>query len=201
MKIIIPLAAALLVLTACAADSFHSRQAGVSRAMPPMAWDNMPGSGAWTQAGLAAVAGPGSVLTDVVPADIAVYCPGYRRASERQRAAFWVGMLSALAKHESTWNPQAVGGRGQWFGLTQISPATARNFGCGAKSGADLKDGAANISCAVRIAAAQVARDGYLVSDDDGWRGLGRDWAPFRSEAKRAEMAAFTSSQPYCSKA
>lgn len=163
-----------------------------------MAWDHRPEATRWTRAGLRAIEGHGRALVDVVPGDIREYCPGYRKATRDERAAFWVGILSALAKHESTWRPDAVGGGGQWFGLTQISPATARGYGCAAQSGADLKNGQANISCAVRIAAAQVARDGYVVSDGSGWRGLGRDWAPFRSAAKRAEIAAFTSRQSYC---
>lgn len=168
------------------------------RALPVMAWDHKVEARRWTRAGLDAVATHGQALTATLPADIGAYCPGYATATDDERAAFWVGMISALAKHESTWRADAVGGGGQWFGLTQISPATALGYGCKAQSGAALLNGAANVSCAVRIAAAQVGRDGYLVRSEGGWRGMGRDWAPFRSAAKRAEMAAFTSRQAYC---
>jgi hypothetical protein len=61
-----------------------------------------------------------------------------------------------------------------------------------------LKDGAANLACALRIGAAQVERDGVVVGA--GNRGLGRDWAPFRKASKRADIAAWTSAQSYCQK-
>ena len=139
------------------------------------------------------------VWSSTVPDDIAAWCPGYEDATEKERAAFWVGLLSTLAKYESTWNPKASGGGGKWIGLTQIDPRTARWFGCQAQSVAELKDGAANLSCAVRIAAVQVAKDDALISDAGGkWRGVARDWAPFRSKSKRADMAAWTRSQSYC---
>lgn len=187
----------LCIVSACGAST--DRRADVSRnALPSMAWDHRPEAARWTRAGLAAVDSHGRALVATVPQDIREYCPGYRKASDNERAAFWVGILSALAEHESTWRPDAVGGGGQWFGLTQISPATARGYGCDAKSGKALLNGSKNISCAVRIAAAQVGRDAYVVSDGSGWRGLGRDWAPFRSAAKRDAIAAFTASQPYC---
>ena len=167
--------------------------------LPVMRWDHRPESDIWTKATLAAVQTHGAGLVSTVPSDIAAWCPGYEDATEQERAAFWVGLLSTLAKYESTWNPKASGGGGKWIGLTQIDPRTARWFGCQAQSVAELKDGAANLSCAVRIAAVQVAKDDALISDAGGkWRGVARDWAPFRSKSKRADMAAWTRSQSYC---
>ena len=187
------------VLMACGAQSYDDIEVTRDQTrLPAMAWDHRPEASSWTAAGLNAVASHGAALTRTVPGDVEGYCPGYADASERQRAAFWVGMMSALAEHESTWRPDAVGGGGQWFGLTQISPATARGHGCNASTGKALLGGAANISCAIRIAAAQVGRDGFMVRDGAGWRGLGRDWAPFRDPGKRERMAAFTAAQPYC---
>jgi len=169
------------------------------QSLPVMRWDHRPESDRWTRATLAAVETHGVGLVSTVPADIDAWCPGYATASEADRAAFWAGLLSTLAKYESTWNPQASGGGGKWIGLTQIDPRTARWFGCAAQSAAELKDGAANLSCAVRIAAVQVAKDDALISNASGkWRGVARDWAPFRSKAKRADMAAWTRSQAYC---
>ena len=106
--------------------------------------------------------------------------------------------MSALAKHESTWNPQASGGGGRWIGLLQIAPSTAKYYGCDATTTAELKDGASNLSCAVQIAAVQVRRDGMVAGG--GAQGMGRDWAPFRSSAKRADMAEWTRAQNYCQK-
>lgn len=165
-------------------------------ALPLMRWDHEAEGESWTKATLATVAQYDSALAGRVPADVATWCPGYESASLDERRAFWVAMFSALAKHESTWNPDAAGGGGRWIGLTQISPATARQYGCEATTVAELKDGAANLACAVRIAAAQVGRDGLVAGG--GNRGMGRDWAPFRAESKRADMAGWVSDQAYC---
>ncbi len=110
---------------------------------------------------------------------------------------FWAGLLSKVAKYESSWNPAAAGGGGLYIGLMQISPRTAGNYGCEATSAKALKDGAANLQCAVTILSQQVARDGVVAGQ--GNRGAGRDWMPFRDRAKRAEIAGWTKSQPYCS--
>ena len=88
------------------------------------------------------------------------------------------------------------GGGGKWIGLVQIAPGTARAFGCDATTASALKNGGANLACGVQIAAVQVARDGLVAGN--GTKGLGRDWAPFRSAAKRADMAAWTRAQTYC---
>lgn len=165
--------------------------------LPVMRWDHRPEANVWTRATLDAVAPPGSPLTDIVPADIKSYCPAYPKASAEDRAAFWSGLLSALAKHESTWKPEASGGGGKWIGLTQIAPGTARGYGCEARSTAALKDGAANLSCAVRIISSTVPRDGVV---SRGGRGVAADWAPFHSSVKLADMKAWTSAQSYCVK-
>ncbi|PZQ96886.1 MAG: lytic transglycosylase [Cereibacter sphaeroides] len=166
-------------------------------ALPPMRWDHRPEASLWTTKALAAIDNSDS-LPSVIPADIGTWCPGYADAKETDREAFWAGLMSALAKHESTWNPRASGGGGAWIGLLQISPATARQYGCEATTSAALKDGAANLSCAVKIASVQVQRDGMVAGG--GARGMGRDWAPFRNSSKRAEMAAWTRAQSYCQK-
>jgi len=164
-------------------------------ALPLMAWEHRPEADSWTTATLTALETHGAPLLQSVPGDIDVWCPGYRTASEEDRAAFWAGVFSALARHESTWNPRAVGGGDRWFGLTQISPATARGYACEARTGSDLLNGAANLACAVRIAARTVLRDGVVAS---GRRGLAADWAPFLNSSKRSEMIAWTREQPFC---
>lgn len=161
-----------------------------------MAWDRQnPQSAEWTEATLTALEAEGAPLLSQVPADIATWCPGYLAADTPRRAMFWSGLLSALARHESTWNPRAVGGGGLWFGLVQIAPATARGYGCEATTGDALKDGEANLECAVRIAARTVTRDGVVAA---GGGGFAADWGPFHSAAKREQMAAWVSRQSYC---
>lgn len=158
-------------------------------------WDGVPGADAWTDATLAALDTHGAALVEVVPADIETYCPAYPEADETRRKAFWVNMLSALAKHESTYRQTASGGDGRWHGLLQIAPATARGYGCNARTAAQLKDGEANLSCAVRIMAVTVPRDGVI---SRGMRGIAADWGPFHQSRKRNDMQAWTRTRPYC---
>ncbi len=160
-----------------------------------MRWDHRPEAANWTTTAFAALETHAAVLPTIVPADIAQWCPAYETASETDREAFWVGLMSALARHESTWNPEAVGGGGRWFGLVQISPATARSYSCDATSGSALTNGAANISCAMRIWATTVARDGVVSA---GRGGVAADWGPMVQSSKREEMRSWISQQPYC---
>ena len=163
---------------------------------PVMRWDARPEAATWTARALAAVRAHDAELAARVPTDIDTFCPGYKSASLGNRRAFWVGLMSATAKHESSFNPRAAGGAGRYIGLMQISPGTARLAGCEARSSAGLKDGAANLECAVRIFAPHVGADGYVAGN--GNRGVARDWGPFSRKSKRAEIAAWTAAQPYC---
>lgn len=188
----------LCTLSACMQTTDQPETASASL-LPAMRWDHRPEADQWTASTLAALRIEGAVLETTVPSDIAAFCPAYASAPAADRRAFWAGFLSALAKHESTWNPQAKGGGGKWIGLMQIAPQTAKANGCEASSGQGLTDGSANLACAVKIAAKQVGRDGAIVTDGSGgWRGVARDWAPLRSAEKRADVAGWTRAQSYC---
>lgn len=164
-------------------------------AAPSMRWDGHDRDTDWTLGTLAALRGPGAALARQVPDDIAQWCPGYEAASAAQRRAFWAGLISALAWHESTHRAGAVGGGGRWFGLVQISPATARARGCQATSGQALLNPLANIRCGARIMGANVARDGVVAA---GRGGIAADWGPFQSRSKREEMRQWLRGQDYC---
>lgn len=181
------------LLAGCAAEV--SRRGFNEADMPILRWDHLSDSEAWTEATMVAIQSHGTPLIEITPNDIEAYCPGYPEASEEERAAFWAGLISALSYHESTWRQTAVGGGGLWFGLTQIAPGTARGYGCEARSGQALKDGEKNLSCAVRIMAVTVPRDGVV---SQGMRGVAADWGPFHSSRKREDMKAWTRAQPYC---
>ncbi len=183
-------------LVGCVSNGGMGTTGSQTAQLPAMRWDHRPEAPQWTAATLNAVARYDAVLADDVPADIGAWCPGYAKASLQERRAFWVALFSALAKHESTWNPKASGGGGQWIGLTQIAPATARSYGCDATTASELKNGSENLECAVQIAADKVAQDGLVAGS--GNRGLGRDWAPFRADSKMADMAGWTRAQSYC---
>ena len=164
--------------------------------VPNTRWTHQPDHVLWNRAALSALKSHGQPLVDLVPGDIETWCPRYSDADAQDRRAFWLGFLSALAKHESTYRPRAVGGGGKWYGLLQILPATARGYKCNVGSGEALKNGAANLSCAVRIMAVTVPRDGVIYGR--GGRGVAADWGPMRSSRKRADMAGWLTRQPYC---
>lgn len=163
--------------------------------VPRTRWEGQPNGLLWTRSALSALKTHGQPLERMVPADIAEWCPAYPEAGEKARRAFWVGLLSALSKHESTYRQTAVGGGGRWYGLLQIQPSTARLYGCRARSGTALKDGSANLSCGIRIMATTVPRDGVVAR---GMRGVAADWGPFHNKNKRADMVNWTRSQTYC---
>jgi hypothetical protein len=164
--------------------------------LPRTRWQHKAGHALWTRAALSALKDHGKPLVDLVPADIADWCPKYPQAKPAERRAFWVGFMSALAKYESTYKAEAVGGGGKWYGLLQILPATARGYKCRVGTGEALKDGGANLSCAARIMAVTVPRDGVIYGR--GGRGVAADLGPMRSAAKRQEMSAWLKQQSYC---
>lgn len=165
-----------------------------SEPLPDMRWDGRQNDDEWTRATLAALDREGAVLMSRVPSDVMEFCPGYAKQNLANRRAFWAGLLSAVARHESSHNAKASGAGGRYLGLMQISPATARNYGC---SGS-LTKGSENMACAVKIAAKQVGRDNAIARGNGGWRGVARDWMPLRSSSKRGQIAAWTRSQSYC---
>ncbi|WP_234423617.1 transglycosylase SLT domain-containing protein [Tateyamaria sp. Alg231-49] len=164
--------------------------------MPATRWSGKQDHMLWNHAALSALKTHAVALVEEVPKDIGAWCPLYPDATDEQRRSFWLGFMSALAKFESTYNQRAVGGGGKWFGLLQISPATARGYGCNAGSGSALKSGAANLSCAARIMAVTVPRDGVIYAP--GGRGVAADWGPMRSRSKRTDMAGWLRRQSYC---
>ena len=190
-----------LTLTAFALCLAFSTPAAANEAkstpnLPAMRWDHTTSGAAWTAEALARVADHDAELTNLIPKDVETYCPGYAKASDEDRRAFWVAILSATAKYESGYNAKAMGLHGRYVGLMQISLATARRSGCEATTTASLKDGAANLSCAIDIIAPRVAEDGMLAGD--GHSGIARDWGPWAKASTRASIAKWTRTQAYC---
>ena len=167
----------------------------MAEALPKMRWDHVPEAAKWTNAALVSVEKYDSKLAAQIPDDINTWCPGYESASMDDRRAFWVGVLSAVAKYESGYNAKAAGA-GRYYGLMQISTQTARAYRCEANTGSELKSGAANLDCAVKIIARQVGRDGMV--SGKGNRGVARDWGPMSKAKVRADIAAWTGKQAYC---
>ena len=166
--------------------------------IPAAVWDSRHDGDDWTRAVLTALSTDAAALQDVIPRDISTWCPTYASNPPERRRAFWVGMMSALARQESTLNPNAMGGGGQWVGLLQIYPPTARQYGCEARTAEALRNPEANLACAARIMAVTVVRDDAVAIHDSRWRGVAADWGPMTSRSKRNVMSAWTREQDYC---
>ena len=161
---------------------------------PVTRWDHRPEARQWTNATLVALKTQGMPLLSTTAADMPVFCPSYGAAGADQRASFWAGLFSAIAKYESTWNPQATGAGGRYLGLMQIAPQTAQAAGCDLSAAGGLHDGTSNLVCAVRIAADAAPEQGLAASVS---KVVGA-WGPMHDAGKRAEIAAWTRAQAYC---
>jgi len=165
---------------------------------PDARWDDRANGAAWTAAVLAGMRTAPEDLSAIVPRDIGNWCPAYPGNPPELRRAFWVGLISALVHHESFYDQRTISGGNAWFGLMQISPGTARHYGCDVTSGQALLNGADNLQCAVEIMSQTVARDEAVSYRDTRWRGVAADWGPMTQTRKREDMMAWVNAQDYC---
>jgi len=176
---------------------------------PPAArWDSKPDGRAWTQMTLESLGQHGMGLVSMVPSDIGNYCPAYQTADQSKRMAFWVGLISALAKFESSYKPEAKftepnifdaqGNRVVSRGLLQISIESGRGYGCVIPTAEALHEPVVNLACTVRIMNRLITRDGLIGSTADPWKGAAAYWSPFRKQARRQDIQNWTKRQAYC---
>ena len=174
------------------------RPAARAGQVPRARWEYRRDGPLWSRVALSAVLTHGAPLLEVVPKDIAEWCPAYPGHDRETRAAFWVALLSTLSRYESTFNPRAVGGGGRWYGLLQIYPPTAEFRDCRVQTGQELQNGPDNLNCAVRIMAITVPRDQAISVQDTRWRGVAADWGPIRTPWMRRDMQRYTRRQVFC---
>ena len=133
----------------------------------------------------------GESLDDLLPEAFAVVREAAKRTLGQRH--YDVQLIGGRSEEQT-----AIGGGGRWHGLLQILPGTARSYGCEARSGAALRNGGATLSCALRIMAVTVRRDGVVHGRGSSWQGVSADWGPMRSQSKRADIANWTRSMPAC---
>ncbi|WP_337840134.1 transglycosylase SLT domain-containing protein [Rheinheimera sp.] len=174
------------------------------------AWAGHNKDGSWTRQLERSV--QQSKLPQLKPADITQFCPAYPKLTLHQRSKFWVGLLSAMAKPESNFQPltryqeKFRDGKGKPVisrGLLQISQESANQprYSCNITKAEQLHDPAINLSCAVRIMQKWVQTDGQISSSDWGTqaKGAARYWSVLRpARGQLPQIRRFTSQLPVC---
>jgi hypothetical protein len=165
---------------------------------PPVAfkadWDGKPDGAKWTAMLISALETHGQALLQ-----------GYYPEVCGDRKAFYVMLLSSLARYESSFNPAASyteafadskGNKVVSRGLFQMSIESSNgNYACGFKDAQEIHQPEKAIPCAVKAANKLIARDKVLYGSTvvDGktkWHGLAAYWSPFRDATKRSSMLA-----------
>ncbi len=178
------------------------------------AWADSNKDGSWTR--LAERAVSAAALPRLTPTDIGFFCPRYPALANHERQKFWVGLLSAMAKPESNFQPQRyyrekfVDRRGEPVisrGLLQISieSANQKRYSCAIPYPAKLHDPATNLHCGAKILALWVSTDGVIAHSTkvapttSTPQGGGRYWSVLRSnKGHLPQIAAFTRQLPFC---
>lgn len=178
------------------------------------AWAGSNKDGSWTR--LAERAVSAAALARLTPTDIGFFCPRYPVLANQERQKFWVGLLSAMAKPESNFQPQRyyrekfVDRRGEPVisrGLLQISieSANQKRYSCAIPYPAKLHDPATNLHCGAKILARWVSADGVIAHSSKSQPtaslhlGGGRYWSVLRAnKGHLPQIAAFTRQLPFC---
>jgi hypothetical protein len=176
----------------------------LARAAVSADWDHRPQGAKWTTTTLQAIEDAGGeLLTMPAPKDAADYCPRFGELSRDERKAFFVKLVSAMARYESGFDPgtsykekfkDAKGARVVSRGLMQMSVESAKSYGCPVTKAADLHGAEANLQCAVRALGKWIPRDERIGT---GRLGGARYWAVLRT-SKRKKIQAKTRSLPFC---
>jgi len=148
-------------------------------------WDHVAAGAQWTRITAEQLRSIGQPLLDTVPRDVASFCPRYSSMARDDRVAFWVALISAMARFESGFDPGVSfdeyahcrtddcrrrmttrdGRHVVSRGLLQLSQESANNYrGCSVapRDEARLHDAAVNLTCSVAIMNRLVTRDGAI---------------------------------------
>lgn len=203
--------AAVLLVSACATTTGPGGGGVTAPAgYPPNPWDVRIEGPTWTATTHAAIDTLAPQLLTTLPADIDAFCPGYRTAPPASRRAFYVALLSELARYESNFDPATrfqetftdrTGQRVVSRGLLQLSQESANGYGCAIANAQQLHDPTTNLQCAVRILGRWVERDQLIAGYSGGaWRGASRYWSPLRDRNKLVDLQAALNAKPYCAR-
>lgn len=213
-----PLFALFLILPLAACETGGTAlpsAAAVAPSTSPLSfaadWDERPDGAQWTSFTRAALATDGRALLKAEPTDAAAYCPAYATLNEEEREAFWLGLISSMARFESGFRPNTsfqesfndrTGRPVVSRGLLQLSHESANSglYRCGIQNSEELHDPRTNLTCAVKIMAALVSRDGTIGTRQNGrWRGGSAYWSVLRTTSgSNPKIRSYTGGMVVC---
>lgn len=174
-------------------------------------WDERADGAQWTAFTRAALATDGRALRTAEPTDAAAYCPAYATLNEEEREAFWLGLVSSMARFESSFRPETsfqesfndrTGKPVISRGLLQLSHESANSslYRCGIQNSEELHDPRTNLTCAVRIITALVSKDDAIGTLQNGrWRGGSAYWSVLRTTSgSNTKIRAYTNRMAIC---
>lgn len=138
-------------------------------------WSHIRGTESWSQSALETIRARISQLERA--RDVDEFCPDYQRASNTQREACWLRLVSAVSKFESSFNPRDTYRErtGQLsIGLLSLSRGECPE----ARSESALKHAENNLRCGIRIMAELIAKDGVI--ENSAHRGASDYWSVLR---------------------
>lgn len=125
----------------------------------------------------------------------------------RDREQVWITLISAIAKHESDFDPHGTFDEPpplneRSIGLMQLSLSDAQDFHCDFATEAEIEDAHRNLDCAVRILVQLVPQDGVIGGGrQDYRRGAARYWSVLNVRGNadaRAFIVGQTRTLPAC---
>lgn len=173
------------------------------------AWSSHADGEVWTE--LAETAVQETTLTAMIPEDADKFCPRYDSLVQSDRIQFWVGLLSAMAEHESDFDPMiqytesliqdSNGHDVVSRGLLQLSLESARQtrYGCTIERDEDLHEPAVNLDCSAQILNTWVSRDGSIAGTANSRLGGARYWSTlWHSRDSLGQIRRFTRQLRVC---
>ena len=147
------------------------------------------------------------------PRDIRFWCPAFRRQSLEGRKAFYLALISGIARYETDFRAHVkyleTGGHYS-RGLLQLGQQSLSYYPGGSRCDVSgdprqLHDLQENISCGVMLLDHWIRRDGYIASGGNGGKGdaryfgAARYWSTLRHDRRgRDEIASYTRSIDVC---
>ncbi|NQZ19850.1 MAG: transglycosylase SLT domain-containing protein [Bdellovibrionales bacterium] len=163
----------------------------------------------WNEYTLTSIESVGQKLIEKRPSDILSFCPNYDNLNVSGKRMFWISLLAAMARFESSFHPEtsyqesftdSSGQRVVSRGLLQLSIESSLGYRCPLDSAQDLHDPQKNLDCSVRIMNRWIDRDGLITGKNSSgsWRGGARYWSVLRKESTLSAIRRTTRGNEVC---